>query len=100
MKRDNKNNLLETPQIASKEALVLSIEEYLKKNKAAQEAQLQKPTGETINPNNGEIINLDEFREDLSARASFLTAIQQLEETLAQRILIAEKESLKCKDRE
>ena len=100
MKRDKNKNLIETPQIASKEALVLSIEDYLKKNKAAQEALAHKPTGDKLDPNNGQIINLDEFRTDISARESFLTAIQQLEETLAQRILLAEKQSLECKDKD
>ena len=100
MKRDKNNNLLKSPKIASKEALVLSIEDYLKKNKAAREANLTKPTGDNIDPNNGQIINLDEFRADISARESFLTAIQQLEETLAQRILLAEKRTLNAPDPE
>jgi hypothetical protein len=98
MKRDKNKNLLGSPRIGSKEALVLSIEDYIKKDRAAQKATKLKPTGDNIDLKNGQIINLDDFRPDASARESFLAAIQQLEETLAERILSAEKRSLELRD--
>jgi len=98
MTRDNENNLNEKAKADSTKALVLSIAEYLKKIKYAPDHKTAQPTGEQQERSIGKIINLDNFRKENYTRASFLSAIEQLEETLAQRILWAEKQATSTQD--
>jgi hypothetical protein len=97
-KKENKSN--EKAQADSTKALVLSIADYLKKIKYAPDRKPVQPTGEEKECSVGEIINLDNFRKETHSRASFLSAIEQLEETLAQRILWAEKQAASIPDKE
>lgn len=100
MTRKKENNLNDEAQADSTKALVLSIADYLKKIKYAPDRKPAQPTGEKKQCSIGEIINLDNFRKETHTRASFLSAIEQLEETLAQRILWAEKQAASTPDKE